>query len=142
MRSFLVVVLTLALITCAASYFLGCWTFSTEREDGGLRVTLHLMPWKGAEAAEDRAKRISESIKERVEDLKGAEKVMGFVNEVTTSGEEFTMTTSDNRVLTIHRDPTTRVTGSLIRGLMPGDRVTVTFTAKDGVLIARSITTE
>ena len=39
-------------------------------------------------------------------------------------------------------DPTTKVTGSQLRGVMVGDRVTVVYKTTDGQNIARSVTAE
>lgn len=145
MRNFIIILIAAVAISIGFAYLLGFFTVSAEHQDGQIvaNLTIHTAPIRHAsESAEQGAKRIRDSVKDTVGEVTGTETVTGTVSDLDGYHQGFTLATSDQREMRIQIDPTTKVTGSQIRGLQPADRVTVVYKTTDGQHIARSITAE
>jgi hypothetical protein len=117
----------------------------------GQKVTLGLEVDKAriqedTQAAQRRAQEFGAAVRKSLSALAGAETVKGKVVKVEETDQRFTLTTADNKELTIQVDPSSKLrlndTEVQTKDLQAGDRVTVVYQVKDGNNIAQSVTIE
>src|SRR5207249_3780012 len=114
----ILVLVVILVVLAAAGYAIGLFNISAERQEGKYLATLEIntaMLHQATESAEARARRLGESLKQ--ETLKGSISALD-------SGS-FTLTLDDRQERTIHLDGDSALTGTQLKGLAVGDRVTV-----------------
>jgi len=145
MRTFILVVIAVIVLTAGLGYMLGWYAISTERQEGKFVATLEVSTGAirdTAESAEERAKKIGERVQDRIHDLKGAETIKGSITQIATADQHFTVASAAQEERVIHVEPSSHIIGTQLDGLRVGDRVTVAYRDADGKHVARSITVE
>jgi Cu/Ag efflux protein CusF len=99
-----------------------------------------------ADAAKKSVEKVSESVKEKIQDLTGHETAQGKIMEVDEAANRVTLVTKEGKNLTLHLSPSSelklKTKDAKVKDLKAGDEVTVVYKVEDGKNQVRSITAD
>jgi len=152
MRTLFFTVVLLLVIAFGVATYRDWVDFSTKKstQDGNkVTLSLELDPEKmhgDTEAVKQKAKELTETVKENLGAPARTESIKGQVVRVEMAAQRFVRANREKKELTIHVDPSSkiRLNGAEIQleDIQAGDQVTVAFRVQDGKNIARSVTVE
>lgn len=148
MRTFVIFTLVIV-VALGLGYYFGWLRFSAEREQGKLAVGMQVNTDKmkaDVQGTKEKVKRVGEGVRGGVEEAENTETVHGTITAIDAPGRRLTLSTADNKELTIQTDSTTRIrvgdTGTNLNELRKGDKLIVVFQVTNGKNLAQTITLE